>query len=182
MVSGIKSLRDKVSVATGAASGTGRGFAERFAAEGMKVVLAEIEEGPLEEAVQISTTGAEAIGVRTDVRFEEKVQASRGPLDGAVRRGVSGLQLMAASRLVLSSRISRSPPGSGCSTSICGGDLRVRDLSAPYLPVRRRGTHRQHRFACLVRWPLPPRTARICCCPDGETVPPVAPWGRFDRM
>ena len=33
-----------VAVITGAASGIGRGLAERFAAEGMKVVLADVEE------------------------------------------------------------------------------------------------------------------------------------------
>jgi NAD(P)-dependent dehydrogenase (short-subunit alcohol dehydrogenase family) len=76
MVSGIRDLRDKVAVVTGAASGMGRAFAERFAAEGMKVVLADIEEALLKEAVeQIRATGAEAIGVRADVRFEEQVQA-----------------------------------------------------------------------------------------------------------
>ena len=37
----------KVAVITGAASGIGRGLAERFAAEGMKVVLADIEAEPL---------------------------------------------------------------------------------------------------------------------------------------
>jgi NAD(P)-dependent dehydrogenase (short-subunit alcohol dehydrogenase family) len=76
MVSGIKDLREKVAVVTGAASGMGRAFAERFAAEGMKVVLADIEEGPLEEAAEhIGATGAQAIGIPTDVRFEEQVQA-----------------------------------------------------------------------------------------------------------
>lgn len=35
-----------VAVITGAASGIGRGLTERFAAEGMKVVLADVEENP----------------------------------------------------------------------------------------------------------------------------------------
>ena len=36
-----------VAVITGAASGIGRGMAKRFAAEGMSVVLADIEVEPL---------------------------------------------------------------------------------------------------------------------------------------
>ena len=43
----MKEFRDRVAVVTGAASGIGRGLAERFAAEGMKVVLADIEEDAL---------------------------------------------------------------------------------------------------------------------------------------
>ena len=71
----MKILKGKVAVVTGAASGIGRGLADRFAAEGMKVVLADIEEGPLQAAVdEITSTGAQAIGVRTDVRIEAEVQ------------------------------------------------------------------------------------------------------------
>ncbi|MCZ6715128.1 MAG: SDR family NAD(P)-dependent oxidoreductase, partial [Deltaproteobacteria bacterium] len=41
----------KTAVVTGAASGMGRAFAERFAREGMQVVLADIEEEALKAAV-----------------------------------------------------------------------------------------------------------------------------------
>lgn len=72
----MQSLRDKVAVVTGAASGVGLGLAERFAAEGMKVVLADVEEAPLKSAVErLRAGGAEAVGVRTDVRHESEVQA-----------------------------------------------------------------------------------------------------------
>jgi NAD(P)-dependent dehydrogenase (short-subunit alcohol dehydrogenase family) len=71
----MKSLRGKVAVVTGAASGVGLGMAERFAEEGMKVVLADVEEAPLKAAAErISSRGAEAVAVRTDVRFEAEVR------------------------------------------------------------------------------------------------------------
>ncbi|MGH2850735.1 MAG: SDR family NAD(P)-dependent oxidoreductase [Solirubrobacteraceae bacterium] len=69
-------LEGRVAVVTGAASGIGRALAERFAAEGMKVVLADVEVEPLGEAVAaMRAGGATAIGVRTDVAREADVQA-----------------------------------------------------------------------------------------------------------
>ena len=58
----------KTAVVTGAGSGMGRAFAERFARAGMKVVLADVEGPKLDDAVAaITATGASAIGVLTDV-------------------------------------------------------------------------------------------------------------------
>ncbi len=72
----MQSLRDKVAVVTGAASGIGLAFCERFAAEGMKVVLADIEEGLLATQVRrLEESGAEALGVRCDVRDPDDVAA-----------------------------------------------------------------------------------------------------------
>jgi NAD(P)-dependent dehydrogenase (short-subunit alcohol dehydrogenase family) len=69
-------LDGRVAVVTGAASGIGRGLALRFAAEGMRVVLADVEPGPLQEAVEeIRATGAEAVGVPTDVSQLDQVEA-----------------------------------------------------------------------------------------------------------
>jgi NAD(P)-dependent dehydrogenase (short-subunit alcohol dehydrogenase family) len=64
----MESLQDKVAVVTGAASGIGRAVAEKAAAEGMKVVLADVEEVALKEATdQLTENGADAIAVVTDV-------------------------------------------------------------------------------------------------------------------
>ncbi len=64
----MKDFKNKVAVVTGAASGIGRALAERFAAEGMKVVLADIEEPLLELAEQeLKKQGAAVLAVATDV-------------------------------------------------------------------------------------------------------------------
>lgn len=72
----MRRFRDRVAVVTGAASGIGRAMAGRFAAEGMRVVLADIEQDALDQAVaELRRGGAAAIGVRTDVAAAGSVQA-----------------------------------------------------------------------------------------------------------
>lgn len=67
-------FRGKVAVVTGAASGIGRALAERCAAEGMRVVLADIERGPLDAAVaELRTAGHEVLAVVTDVSRSDSV-------------------------------------------------------------------------------------------------------------
>src|SRR5438132_4651738 len=64
----MKEFQGKVAVVTGAASGIGRGLAERCAQEGMKVVLADIEEQALMRACQeLKAAGAQVLAVQTDV-------------------------------------------------------------------------------------------------------------------
>lgn len=61
-------LDGKVAVITGGASGMGLAFARRFAAEGMRLVLADVEEPVLDAAVaELSAGGTEVLGVPTDV-------------------------------------------------------------------------------------------------------------------
>jgi NAD(P)-dependent dehydrogenase (short-subunit alcohol dehydrogenase family) len=61
-------VRDRVAVVTGAASGIGLALTERFAAEGMKVVMADIEAGALATASErLRRQGAAVLPIRVDV-------------------------------------------------------------------------------------------------------------------
>jgi NAD(P)-dependent dehydrogenase (short-subunit alcohol dehydrogenase family) len=71
-------LSGKVAVVTGAASGIGLAISERFLAEGMSVVMADIESEVLhEEANRILATGAAVTAVVCDVSDAEQVAALR---------------------------------------------------------------------------------------------------------
>jgi NAD(P)-dependent dehydrogenase (short-subunit alcohol dehydrogenase family) len=71
----MKDFKDKVAVVTGAASGIGYGLAERCAKEGMKVVLADIEEDALAKAENnIKALGAAILAVKTDVSKASDVE------------------------------------------------------------------------------------------------------------
>src|SRR3954469_13396076 len=65
----------RVAVGTGAGSGIGLAVATAFAAEGMKVVLADIEQSALDTAVEgLTHAGHQVLGVRTDVSDAAAVQ------------------------------------------------------------------------------------------------------------
>lgn len=72
----MQSLKGKIAVVTGGASGLGRAMALQFAHEGMHVAIADIEQGRLEEVVtELKGLGVNAIGVRTDVSKGAQVDA-----------------------------------------------------------------------------------------------------------
>ncbi len=71
----MKEFQDKVAVVTGAASGMGFAFARRFAQEGMRVVLADVESEALDSAVStLRQEELEVIGVLGNVAQLEDVQ------------------------------------------------------------------------------------------------------------
>jgi NAD(P)-dependent dehydrogenase (short-subunit alcohol dehydrogenase family) len=71
----MKQFKDKVAVITGGASGIGLALARRAAAEGMKLVLADIEEGALAAAAaELKAAGAKVLTVKTDVSRAEAVE------------------------------------------------------------------------------------------------------------
>ncbi|MBO0701332.1 MAG: SDR family NAD(P)-dependent oxidoreductase [Candidatus Dormibacteraeota bacterium] len=79
----MRDLRGKVAVVTGAASGIGLALANRFAAEGMKVVLADVDEAGVERARDtLLERGADVVPVRCDV-------ASPDQVEGLARQAVS---------------------------------------------------------------------------------------------
>lgn len=71
-------LDGRVAVVTGAASGIGRALSERFVAEGMSVVMADIEGDRLKEAADgLAAGGAAVHPVEMDVADSDQVEALR---------------------------------------------------------------------------------------------------------
>ncbi len=74
----MEDLAGKVAVITGGASGIGRAMAERFAADGMKLVLGDIEEPALDvAAAQLRSAGAEVVTAVVDVAKRSGVEHLR---------------------------------------------------------------------------------------------------------
>ena len=68
-------LEDKVAIVTGAGSGFGEGIAKRFAAEGAKVVVNDIDaEGGQRVAGEIGEAGGSAVFQRADVAVNAEVK------------------------------------------------------------------------------------------------------------
>ncbi|MFI5316805.1 MAG: SDR family NAD(P)-dependent oxidoreductase [Myxococcota bacterium] len=84
----MRDVSGRVAVITGGASGIGRGMAAVFAAAGMKLALADIDEARVvETARELEKSGAEVLPVRADVSVQAEVDLlARRTLDrfGAV--------------------------------------------------------------------------------------------------
>jgi NAD(P)-dependent dehydrogenase (short-subunit alcohol dehydrogenase family) len=72
----MREFKGKTAVVTGGASGVGRALCDVFGAEGMRVVVSDINQAALDAYVaELRARGIEAIGVCTDVTKEESVNA-----------------------------------------------------------------------------------------------------------
>ncbi|MCH6562185.1 MAG: SDR family NAD(P)-dependent oxidoreductase [Myxococcales bacterium] len=71
----MKDLRDRVAVVTGGASGVGKALAKAFLAEGMQVVLADVEEPALKTTAEELGALGEVSSLVTDVRRFESLEA-----------------------------------------------------------------------------------------------------------
>ncbi len=85
-MSGLQELAGKTAVVTGGASGIGRGIAEALLAEGMRVVIADVEQGALER----TANEIGAVGLVADVSSMDSVQA----LADEVRRSFGAVHLV----------------------------------------------------------------------------------------
>ncbi|MFZ0589411.1 MAG: SDR family NAD(P)-dependent oxidoreductase [Bryobacteraceae bacterium] len=71
----MRDFTNKVAVVTGAASGIGKAMAQRFAAQGMRLALADIELAPLLQfADELSAAGVRVLSERVDVSKPEDLE------------------------------------------------------------------------------------------------------------
>lgn len=87
----MKEFHDRVAVITGGASGIGLALAERFAAEGMKLAIADIHQPSLDEAAaKLRASGATVLAERVDVSDAAAVEA----FAEAVYRGYGAVHVL----------------------------------------------------------------------------------------
>ena len=111
-------LKDKVAVITGAASGIGKEIAIRFAQEGAKIVIADLDQNAAKAtAAELDPAGRRALGIAMDVANEDQVMA------GSTKRLPRSARSMFSSAMPVfrsSSRLSilNSTSGRSCSRFI----------------------------------------------------------------
>lgn len=71
----MQAMKEKTAVVTGGASGIGLSLARRALAEGMNVVVADIEQAALDEALRGLDGGERVLGLQVDVRDARAMQA-----------------------------------------------------------------------------------------------------------
>ena len=75
IVQPMQTLNGRVAIVTGAASGIGLAIAGAFAAEGARVVMADIDAGTVEaRAEEVRARGAEVRALALDVRDPDAVE------------------------------------------------------------------------------------------------------------
>jgi NAD(P)-dependent dehydrogenase (short-subunit alcohol dehydrogenase family) len=80
----MQDFKGRTAVITGAASGIGRGIARACAAQGVQLVLADVDDAGLEALhTEISDAGGAVITSHTDVRSSEAVEALAGAAQSA---------------------------------------------------------------------------------------------------
>ena len=113
-------LVGRTAVVTGAAGGIGLALARRLVAEGMRVVMSDVDADRLDEAAALVGPPADVLAVAADVSRWEDVEHARG----AGRRSASAPSTCCATTPASSSRArpgsSSSASGNGCSASTCG--------------------------------------------------------------
>ena len=87
----METMKGRVAVVTGAASGIGKALSLAFAAEGAKVVLADVEDEALTETrKEIEALDATVLAVKTDVTDENSV----GDLCAATLEAFGGVNIL----------------------------------------------------------------------------------------
>ena len=72
----MQQLENKIAVITGGASGFGLEFARYAARQGMRLVLADVQQDALEAAkTELETAGVQVIAIQTDVSRAEQIDA-----------------------------------------------------------------------------------------------------------
>ena len=72
----MRDFAGKTAVITGAGSGMGKAFATRWGAEGMNIVIGDIQQDALDAtAAELSAAGVPVLGVRTDVSKLADIEA-----------------------------------------------------------------------------------------------------------
>ena len=69
-----RSIKGRVALITGAASGMGKATAQVFAAEGARVIVTDVNEGGAKNVrEQIESDGGEALAISLDITDEEQL-------------------------------------------------------------------------------------------------------------
>ena len=137
----------KTAVVTGAGSGMGKAFALRWGAEGMNVVIGDIQQDALDATVaELEAAGVPVLGLRTDVSKLADIEALADAAEAAVREDPPGQQQRR--RRGVPGRADLGGDRQGLGLDAVGqpdvGDLRHPDVRAADARARRARARGQH--------------------------------------